>query len=226
MADFLPWILIVGAYLVGGIPIGVLVGRWRGVDLTQVGSGNIGASNVMRTLGTKLGIAVWLADLLKGLVPVVWARQWLLNTEHPWRSLAMVGLAAVLGHCFSPYLRMRGGRGVSSTLGVVLALDWRVGLIAFAIWSFALVVSRYISLSSMVATALVPVLFALIKPEAAEAQRAFVGGGIALAVLVNLKHIPNLKRLIAGTESKVGEKAEIPTPEGIGGGPESETEYR
>src|ERR1035437_10166473 len=103
MADFLPWILVVVAYLIGGIPLGVLVARSRGINLTQVGSGNIGASNVMRTLGTKLGIAVWLADLLKGLVPVVWARPWLVNTEHPWRYLAAVGLAAVLGHCFSPY---------------------------------------------------------------------------------------------------------------------------
>lgn len=223
---YLPWVLIVVAYLFGGIPIGLMVGRARGVDLTQVGSGNIGASNVMRTLGTRLGILVWLADLLKGLIPVMWARQLLHGLDSPWPYLAAVALAAVLGHCFSPYLRLRGGRGVSTSLGAVLALDWRVGLIAFGVWVFLLILSRYISLSSLVAALSVPVLFALIKPETVAAQPVFIACGVALALLVIIKHIPNLGRLLAGTESKVGQKAEIPLPEGIEGGPESETEYR
>jgi len=146
--------------------------------------------------------------------------------DEPWPWLAGVGFAAVLGHCFSPYLRLRGGRGVSTSLGAVLGLDWRVGLLAFAVWVFLLILSRYISLSSMVAAVSVPVLFGLLKPETAAAQRPFLIAGIALAVLVVLKHLPNIGRLLRGTESKIGQKAEIPLPEGIGGGPESETEYR
>ncbi len=223
---YLPWILIAGGYLVGGIPIGFMVGRRRGVDLTQVGSGNIGASNVMRTLGAKLGIVVWLADLLKGLVPVIWARQFLHTMDNPWPYLAGVALAAVLGHCFSPYLRMRGGRGVSTSLGAVLALDWRVGLIAFGAWVFVLIISRFISVSSMVAAITVAVCFGLIKPEDPAAHGPFLAAGVALALLVVLKHLPNVKRLLAGTESRVGEKPDLPQPEGIEGGPESETEYR
>jgi glycerol-3-phosphate acyltransferase PlsY len=227
IAMYLPWILILVGYLVGGVPIGLLIGRSRGVDLTHVGSGNIGASNVMRTLGAKFGILVWLADLLKGLVPVVWAGL-LIRTrlDDPWPYLAAVGFAAVLGHCFSPYLRLHGGRGVSTSLGAVLGLDWRVGLIAFAGWIFLLILSRYISLSSIVAAISVPVLFAFLKPETAATQRPFLIMGIALAALVLLKHIPNIKRLLTGTESKVGEKTPLPMPEGIEGGPESETEYR
>jgi len=227
MTMYLPWVLIIAAYLIGGIPIGLLIGRSRNVDLTQVGSGNIGASNVMRTLGVKLGVAVWLADLLKGLVPVIWAGL-LLGTrlDNPWPWLAGVGLAAVLGHCFSPYLRLRGGRGVSTSLGVILGLDPRVGLLAFAVWVFVLILSRYISLSSMVAAVSVPALFILVKPEETAAQRPFLIMGMALAALIVLKHTPNIGRLIAGTESRIGQKAEIPRPEGIEGGPESETEYR
>lgn len=224
---YLPYIMLAVAYLVGGIPIGLMVGKARGVDLTQVGSGNIGASNVMRTLGARLGVVVWLADLLKGFLPVMWTRLLIQRgLDEPWPWLAGVGFAAVLGHCFSPYLRLRGVRGVSTSLGAVLGLDRRVGLLAFAVWVFLLILSRYISLSSMVAAVSVPVLFGLLKPETAAAQRPFLIAGIALAVLVVLKHLPNIGRLLRGTESKFGRKAEIPLPEGIGGGPESETEYR
>ena len=226
MDTYLPWIMIGVGYLVGGIPIGVLVARRQGVDLRQVGSGNIGASNVMRTLGTRPGIAVWLADLLKGLVPVLWAGRLLRDLPNPWPYVGAVAVAAVLGHCFSVFLRLRGGRGVSTTLGAILALDWRVGLIAFAIWLFVLGLTRFISVASMVATALAPVLFLVLPPKTPEARGAWVAAGIALAVVVVLRHIPNLGRLIKGTESRVGQKAEIPLPEGIEGGPESETEYR
>jgi glycerol-3-phosphate acyltransferase PlsY len=221
--------MIAVGYLVGGIPIGVLVARARGVDLMQVGSGNIGASNVQRTLGTGLGIAVWLADLLKGLVPVVWAERLLRDMPDPWPYIAAVGVAAVLGHCLAVYLRLRGGKGVSTTLGVILALDWRVGLIAFAIWLFVLGLTRFISVSSMVATALTPLLFLVMPPlpsHSANARGPLVAAGIALALVVVLRHIPNIRKLIKGTESRVGEKAEVPRPEGIEGGPESETEYR
>ena len=222
----LPWIMIVVAYFIGGIPVGLLVGRSRGVNLREVGSGNIGASNVMRTLGTKLGIVVWLADLLKGLVPVVWARQLLHNLDNPWPYVAAVAVAAVLGHCFSPYLGLRGGRGVSTSLGATLALDWRVGLLAFAVWVFVLILSRYISVSSILAGISVPVFFALLKPGIPAAQMPFLAAGVALALLILIKHLPNLQRLFSGTESRVGQKAEAPLAEGVEGGPESETEYR
>ncbi|HEY3398714.1 MAG TPA: glycerol-3-phosphate 1-O-acyltransferase PlsY [Armatimonadota bacterium] len=214
--------LVVVAYLVGGIPIGVLVARSRGVDLTLVGSGNIGASNVLRTLGAKMGIVVWLADLLKGLLPVVWSRQLLLTMPNPWPWLAAAGLAAILGHCFSPYLRFFGGRGVSTSLGVFLALDWRVGVLAFVVWIMIVLFTRYISLGSIVATICVPFLFGYLPLDAvnAPARRPYVIVGICIALLVTLKHVPNIRRLLSGTERKIGESA-VHEP-----GDEADAEYR
>lgn len=228
---YLPWILIVVSYFVGGIPVGVLVARARGVDLTQVGSRNIGASNVLRTLGPKLGALVWFVDLLKGFLPVAWAWPVLnspsLSLEQPWPYLAGVGFAAILGHCFSPYLRFRGGRGVSTTLGMILRLDWRVALLAFVVWIFVVAVTRFISLGSLLSALSVPLLFAFLPlAKNMEAHQPYLLMGIALALLVILRHIPNIGRLVTGRETRIGERAEAPRAEGVESGPESETEYR
>ena len=227
----LPWILIVVAYLIGGIPVGLLVGRARGIDLREVGSGNIGASNALRALGPGVGTAVWIADLLKGFLPAAWAGWFLLRQvqiSDPFPYLAGIGLAAVVGHCFSPYLRLRGGRGVSTSLGAGLALDWRVGVLSFAVWLFVVAVTRYISLGSITAIISVPVLMALLPRDQAHAaaQGPYTLFGIWLAVLVIIRHLPNLRRLLSGTESKIGQTAAAPVAEGVPSGPESETEYR
>jgi glycerol-3-phosphate acyltransferase PlsY len=223
--------MILVAYLIGGIPVGLLAGRARGVDLRAVGSGNIGASNALRALGPRVGAVVWIADMLKGLLPTVWAA-WvmlhLMNIQDPWPYVAGVGFAAVLGHCFTPYLRFSGGRGVSTALGAILALDWRAGVIAFVIWLFVLGFTHYISLSSLVAIALVPVFMVLLPRDVSHvAQRTpYLIFGIGLAVLVIIRHLPNIGRLLSHTETRIGEKAGAPIAEGIGGGAESETEYR
>lgn len=187
------------AYAVGGIPIGVLVAQAQGVDIRRQGSGNIGASNVLRTLGTKAGIIVWLADVVKGLLPVVGARLALGGSEP---LLSLVGLSAVVGHCFSPYLKLQGGRGVSTSLGVLLALDWRVGLSAFAVWLLVVVGTRYISLASILAAVSGPILFALYADS-----RYYLALGVGVALLLIERHRPNIRRLLAGTETKLGQKA-------------------
>lgn len=225
----MPWLMIVGAYLIGGIPVGLLVGRARGVDLREVGSGNIGASNALRTLGAGVGAAVWIADMLKGLLPTVWAGRLLLHNldvDNPWPYLAGVGFAAVFGHCFSPYLRFSGGRGVSTSLGSILALDWRVGLICFGVWLLVVSISRYISLSSILALISVPIVMGVLPRTDLTQRVPFVVFGIVLAVLVIVRHIPNIRRLLAGKETQIGERARAPIAEGVGGGAESETEYR
>ncbi len=201
----LPIALVALAYLVGGIPIGVLVSHNRGVDIRKYGSGNIGASNVLRTLGVKAGLAVWLADVAKGLLPVLWLRPLLASTAtigpiELWISL--VALAAVVGHCFSPYLKLAGGRGVSTSLGALLAIDWRVGGLVLAVWIVAVVVSRYISLSSILAAASGPLFFALYTDS-----RYYLVLGVILAILVIERHRPNIRRLMTGTEHKIGQKA-------------------
>lgn len=191
---------IIGAYLIGGIPIGLLVGLARGTDIREYGSGNIGASNVLRTLGAKTGMAVWVADVLKGWGPIYLLKYMLLSPD-PW--LAGAGLAAVLGHCFSPYLKLAGGRGVSTTLGVLLALDWRVGLSGLGVWAVIVLVTRYISLASISAAASAPVFFALYRDPS-----VYFAVGIGIALLVIIRHTPNIGRLIAGSESKIGEKGQ------------------
>jgi glycerol-3-phosphate acyltransferase PlsY len=223
--------MIVVSYLIGGIPVGLLVGHARGVDLREVGSGNIGASNALRALGPGVGAAVWIADLLKGLLPTVWASWYLVHiasTPDRFPYLAAIGFAAVLGHCFSPYLRFKGGRGVSTTLGSLLALDWRAGVLAFAIWLLMLAFTRYISLSSITACCAIPFLMSALprEPAAAAALEPYIVFGICIAVLTTLRHYPNIRRLLSGTETKIGQRTEVPVVEGVPGGPESETEYR
>ena len=205
----LPIALVAVAYLVGGIPIGVLVSQSRGVDIRQYGSGNIGASNVLRTLGVKAGLAVWLADVAKGLLPVLWLRPLLTSiaTIGPMELwISLVALAVVVGHCFSPYLKLAGGRGVSTSLGVLLAIDWRVGGLVLAVWIVVVAVSRYISLGSILAAAGGPLFFALYTDS-----RYYLVLGIVLAILVIERHRPNIGRLMIGTERKIGQKAQRTT---------------
>ena len=200
----LPIALVAVAYLVGGIPIGVLVSQSRGVDIRQYGSGNIGASNVLRTLGVKAGLAVWLTDVAKGLLPVLWSRPLLTSiaTEGQMQLwVSLVALAVVMGHCFSPYLKLAGGRGVATSLGALLAIDWRVGGLVLAVWIVVVAVSRYISLGSILAAVGGPLFFALYTDS-----RYYLVLGIVLAILVIERHRPNIGRLMTGTERKIGQK--------------------
>lgn len=187
------------AYLLAGIPIGLLVGRARGIDdIRKYGSGNIGASNVLRLLGTRAGLAVWLADALKGYAPVALARYGF--GLDGW-GLAAVAVAAIVGHCFSPYLKLTGGRGVSTSLGTFIGLDWRVGLLAFGVWLVVVGLTRYISLGSIVGTAMVVPLFVLFGTETSS-----ITAGAVVAFLVILKHRSNIARLLQGTERKIGQR--------------------
>lgn len=183
----------------------MLVGRSRGIDdIRKYGSGNIGASNVLRIIGVKAGLFVWVMDALKGLAPLLLAR-YALGLAGWW--VAAVALAALLGHCFSPYLRLTGGRGVSTSLGVLIGLDWRAGLVAFALWILVVAISRYISLGSMIATASSGLVLHLFGGSA-----PFVWTCLAIALVVILRHIPNIKRLLAGTERKIGQREQIESP--------------
>lgn len=191
---------VVLAYLLGGVPIGLLVGRARGVDdIRKYGSGNIGGTNVLRVMGVKAGLAVSVMDCLKGLVPVLVAR-YALGIEG-W-SLGLVGLAAVSGHCFSPYLRFSGGKGVATCLGAMLGLYWLAALCALALFVLIVWRSRYISLGSILASLSVPVLMALFRMPA-----GYVAGSAMIALLIAFQHRGNIQRLRAGTERKFGQKA-------------------
>jgi acyl phosphate:glycerol-3-phosphate acyltransferase len=183
------------AYLAGSIPFGLLVSTAMGLgDIRTIGSGNIGATNVLRTGNKAAAAATLLLDGGKGAVAVLAAAA---LTDAP-QAPAVAGFGAFLGHIFPVWLGFRGGKGVATFLGVMLALAWPVGLIACATWLAVAFLGRISSLSALVAAGLTPVWLALLGP------RDFVWLGVALAVLVFLRHHANIRRLIAGTEPRIG----------------------
>jgi glycerol-3-phosphate acyltransferase PlsY len=179
-------------YLLGSIPWGLLLTRLSGRgDIRQIGSGNIGATNVLRTGSKTLAALTVLLDLGKGLVAVLIGARW-----GPSAALAAAG-AAVLGHMFPVWLGFRGGKGVATAVGVLLALCWPVALLAFGVWLAVAVILRYSSLAALVGA----LAAAALAPVFATSARAGVIAAIALIVI--LRHHENIRRLLAGTESRI-----------------------
>jgi glycerol-3-phosphate acyltransferase PlsY len=185
------------AYLLGGVPVGVLVARGHGVDLFKVGSGNIGTTNVVRALGLKIGLVVWAGDVAKGLLAALLALA-LTNSEP---AVAACGAAAVTGHCWSPYLRFRGGRGIATSLGVLLVVDWRIGLLAFGVWTAVVLLSRIVSLASLAAAVSLLPLADAFHPTAP----VFLLTGY-LTCLAFYRHKENIERLLRGEEHRFGRR--------------------
>ena len=184
------------AYLLGSIPSGVLLARAMGLgDLRQIGSGNIGATNVLRTGNKRAAVLTLVFDALKGVVAVLLAR-----AAAGEEAAQLAAFFALVGHCFPVWLKFRGGKGVATYLGVMLALAWPVGLMLCAIWLATAFVTRYSSLSALVAAVLAPVVLA------ATGYGAMVVLAIALAAIVIVRHAANIRRLLAGRESKIGQK--------------------
>lgn len=183
------------AYLVGSIPSGLILGKlfWH-TDLRKYGSHNIGATNAWRTLGKVPGIIVFLADSLKGQAGV------LLGLSLVGTPLAAVigGLLAIIGHSFSIFLRFRGGKGVATSLGVLTMLMGNVTLIVFALWFTIVYMTRYVSLGSVVAGVLTPILAALFAYP-----MEYIVFTVIAALLVIVRHRENIKRLMNGTENKI-----------------------
>jgi acyl phosphate:glycerol-3-phosphate acyltransferase len=182
-------------YLLGSIPFGLLLTRLGGGgDLRTIGSGNIGATNVLRTGRKGLAALTLLLDAAKGVIPVLTAQA--LAPQYA----AIAGLAAMIGHCYPVWLGFRGGKGVATALGVLLAFAPLIVLIAAFVWGVALAVSRIVSLSSIAAALSAPIAaFALGRLEALPLT-------VTLAVLLIWKHRPNVARLRAGTEPRLGQK--------------------
>jgi glycerol-3-phosphate acyltransferase PlsY len=189
------FILILLAYLLGSIPTGYLLGSLAGVDVRKAGSGNVGATNVARVVGKGRGLVTLIGDTLKGFVPVLVAAQ--LNSSAT--VMAVVAVAAFLGHLYPIFLKFQGGKGVATALGVLLGLAPLATLVLIAIFVLIVVSSRIVSLSSMIAAALAPVaLWWFAYPP------VLVGASALLAVMIILRHRTNIQRLLAGTEPKFG----------------------
>jgi glycerol-3-phosphate acyltransferase PlsY len=182
------------AYLLGSIPFGVLVTRALGLgDLRTIGSGNIGATNVLRTGNKGAAAATLLLDAGKGAVAVLVARA-IVGEQ----AAMVAGFAAFLGHLFPVWLGFRGGKGVATFLGTMLALAWPVGIAACLTWLATAIVFRYSSLAALVAAAATPLWLLLLGRADA------VWLGVALAILVFIRHHANIRRLLDGTEPKIG----------------------
>lgn len=184
-------------YLSGSIPFGLLLTRLAGLgDIRNIGSGNIGATNVLRTGNKGLAGATLLLDALKGAVPVLLAE--LLAARDP---LFWAGIGAVLGHAFPVWLGFRGGKAVATSYGVLIAACWPVGLCAGAVWLAIAAIGRISSLAALASFALAPI-FAAILADATVVKLALV-----ITVLVFVRHHLNIRRLITGTEPRIGQKA-------------------
>ncbi|HLN28611.1 MAG TPA: glycerol-3-phosphate 1-O-acyltransferase PlsY [Gemmataceae bacterium] len=200
-------LVILAAYLVGSIPFGYLIARWRGVDIFLEGSGNIGATNVGRVLGRRFGILVFLLDFAKGAVPVGVAR-WITGAEGTAFPEDLVevlaGLAAFLGHLFSIYLRFRGGKGVATAAGVVTVLVPVPTLGALLIWLSLLCATRYMSLASIIAAVGLCALRVGLTPEPFNPDHRILSLFCLVAAgLVVLRHRENVARLFHGTENRL-----------------------
>jgi glycerol-3-phosphate acyltransferase PlsY len=188
------------SYLIGAVPFGLIFTKYfSNVDVRTIGSGNIGATNVLRASGKKAAILTLLADGLKGLLPVLIV-QFLFNDD---LTTALTGTATVLGHIFPIYLKFKGGKGVATSFGVVLAVAPLIGLACIIVWLLAAFLWKYSSLSALIAFACYPIItfstsFGSRKPLAA--LSLFIFG------MMYYRHRENIKRLIAGMEPKIGSK--------------------
>ncbi|MEQ1859450.1 MAG: glycerol-3-phosphate 1-O-acyltransferase PlsY [Chthoniobacteraceae bacterium] len=214
-------VIVVLAYLLGSIPFGLIVSKSRGIDIREHGSKNIGATNVWRVLGKTWGLTTFAADVLKGVAAILLAK-WIAdhwqypvplprgrvghaNLPHDFAGIA-AALGCILGHSFPVWLRFKGGKGVATSLGVIVGMMPLVALTDFALWSVVFAVSRYVSLASIVAAAALPVLTVAFIFAGWVKGWGYFYFAVAAGLLVIRRHRDNIKRLMAGTESRFERK--------------------
>jgi glycerol-3-phosphate acyltransferase PlsY len=189
-------LLIICAFVMGSIPVGVIVAKTKGIDLKKIGSGNIGATNVLRSLGKGPAALTLFGDMLKGALAVALGKYFGLGTFYQ----GLIGLSAILGHNFSLFLGFRGGKGVATSLGVFLLYSPQTALITFIIWIVVVLTTKYSSLGALISFGLLPLTIILLDGK----------DKLPVAVLVTLfiliRHTDNIRRLIKGTERKIGER--------------------
>jgi glycerol-3-phosphate acyltransferase PlsY len=200
--DLVGLLIVVAAYAAGAVPWGFIFGRLlQGVDLRRIGSGGTGATNVLRALGWQASLAVLLLDFAKGLIPVLLARG--LGLDEWW--VAATAVAAVAGHCWSPLLGFRGGKGMATGAGAAVALLPAVLLIV-PVMVLIVVVTRYVSLASLVGSLAVAAIVAAFGLKGDVPWSVAVAVGVIAGIVV-LQHQGNIQRLLAGTERRIGEPA-------------------
>jgi glycerol-3-phosphate acyltransferase PlsY len=200
------WLCPVLLFLIGSIPTGYLIGRARGIDIRQHGSGNIGATNVWRVLGHGWGLFAFACDFLKGGGPLLLVRLTLIHgaTWHQALFLVICGFAAIIGHNYTPWLGFKGGKGVATTAGVLAAiLPWSL-LVVFSLWAITVLITRTVSIGSILAAVMLPVATAFFYPG----EWIYLGLAALAGFLATWRHRSNIRRLLAGTEPRLGQKAQ------------------
>jgi glycerol-3-phosphate acyltransferase PlsY len=184
----------IGAYFLGSIPFGFLVGKVKGVDLRKKGSGNIGATNVFRVVGKKEGVFVFILDFLKGFLPVIYFS----DISVPAGILALLG--AIIGHMTTPFLRFKGGKGVATGFGGIVALMPIPALSAFGVWILFVAITRRISVGSLTAALSLPILYFYLSHPMIKSVLYI---SVLITILVFITHRKNIKRLIRGEEEPI-----------------------
>jgi len=219
--------IVIIAYVLGSIPFGLIVSKSQGIDIREHGSKNIGATNVWRVMGKKWGLATFIADVLKGVAAVLIAK-WIADhwsypvrlprgkIGHEFLAQDYAGIAAamgcILGHSFPIWLKFKGGKGVATSLGVIFGMMPLVALADFALWGAVFAISRYVSLASIAAAAALPVLTVGFIFLGWVKGWGYFYFAVAAGLLVIRRHRENIKRLVAGTESRFGSKPPEPEP--------------
>lgn len=186
--------VIILSYLLGSIPFGVLVSKFKGIDLRSKGSGNIGATNVLRTIGKGAAAFTLIGDLLKGSLAIISAKYFLVE---PW--IAISGIAVISGHIFPLFLKFKGGKGVATAFGVILIYSPLVAICSISLWVIMVYVFRYSSLGAIISFLFLPVIMALLDPEKVKILLSVFISGVII-----LRHKENVKRLFKGMETKIG----------------------
>jgi glycerol-3-phosphate acyltransferase PlsY len=203
-------VLLVGSYLLGSIPFGYLAGRLEGIDIRQAGSGNVGATNVVRVLGKRYGYPVFALDVLKGLGAVKIAMLMAPGLPPEWNSPEIFGILAamssVLGHLYPPWLEFKGGKGVATSAGALLALTPVGTLIGVAIWIIVFWLTRYVSLASIIAAVVLPIVILVFSSQDQNKGKPLFYSSACVAAVIIWRHRSNLSRLMRGTEPRFTRK--------------------
>ncbi len=211
MSNTLSAILLTAfAYLCGSLPFGYWAGLMKGMDIRKHGSGNIGATNVIRVLGKGIGIPVFILDMLKGLVPVAFAEWWMLRQGANPGTATFVAVccaaASVLGHMFTFWLGFKGGKGVATSAGALLGLAPLSLLFALIVWLAVYFSARMVAMASIASAVALPIAMALVMSYQGTWNFVLLGLGIVMGVLVVVRHRSNIVRMLSGTENRFEKK--------------------
>ena len=198
--------VLIGSYLLGSLPFGYLAGQLAGIDIRKVGSGNVGATNVVRVLGKRYGYPVFALDFLKGFGAVMISKLMAPGRAPEWNLPEIFGILAamssVLGHLYPPWLKFKGGKGVATSAGALLALTPVATLIGIAIWILVFWLTRYVSLASVTAAVILPIVILAIGSHDRHNEKPLVYSSACVAAVVIWRHRSNLLRLMRGTEPR------------------------